>query len=128
MSDNQMKAGHFSWNELMTTDTAKSGDFLSGLLGWEKQDMPMPQGTYTIFKVGEAMVGGMMKITPEMGEMPPVWGSYVTVEDVDASAKKAAELGGQVIVPPTDIPNIGRFCTVSDPAGAVLNLITYVQP
>ncbi|MBD3257375.1 VOC family protein [candidate division GN15 bacterium] len=127
MADDRMKAGHFSWNELMTTDTDKSGKFLTELLGWDTQEMPMPQGTYTVFKVGDAMVGGMMGITEDMGPMPPMWGSYVTVDDVDASAKKAEELGGKIIVPPTDIPNVGRFCCVADPAGAGLNLITYSQ-
>lgn len=127
MAEDSMKAGHFSWNELMTTDTSKSGDFLKKLLGWQSEEMPMSNGTYTVFKQGEAMVGGMMKITSDMGPIPPMWGSYVTVDNVDDSAGKATELGGKIIVPPTDIPSVGRFCSVADPTGAVLNLITYVK-
>ena len=53
---------------------------------------------------------------------------YVTVRDVvDASARKAEELGATVMVPPTDIPDVGRFCVFRDPQGAVLSMITYLR-
>ena len=51
----------------------------------------------------------------------------MTVKDVDAAAKKAEELGAQAIVPPTDIPNVGRFYVFKDPQGAVLALIQYKE-
>lgn len=124
MADNAPKHGTFCWNELMTTDTAKAGEFYSKLLGWEQTPFPgdMP---YTMFKIGEQSAGGMGSITPEMGNVPPHWMSYITVDDVDASAKKAEELGGKVVVPPTDIPNVGRFTLVTDPTGANIGLITF---
>jgi predicted enzyme related to lactoylglutathione lyase len=56
---------------------------------------------------------------------PPHWGVYITVDDVDATAAKAQQLGATTIVPPTDIPNVGRFCTFQDPQGAVISAITY---
>jgi predicted enzyme related to lactoylglutathione lyase len=49
--------------------------------------------------------------------------SYVAVDKVDDSAEKIKELGGNVCVPPTDIPNVGRFCVVNDPTGATFSLI-----
>jgi hypothetical protein len=58
--------------------------------------------------------------------MPPHWGSYVTVDDVDALAAKAAALGAEICMPPTDIPNVGRFCVFRDPQGASLAAISYV--
>ena len=76
---------------------------------------------------GETMVGGMMKITKEMGDVPPHWLSYIAVADVDATTKKAEELGGKVLVPPTDIPTVGKFSVISDPGGAVVALITMPQ-
>jgi predicted enzyme related to lactoylglutathione lyase len=60
--------------------------------------------------------------------MPPLWGSYVTVADVDAAAKKAVELGGRVYKEPEDIPGVGRCCVVGDPQGAFLALITFAMP
>ncbi len=51
---------------------------------------------------------------------------YITVADVDAAAKKTTSLGGKVIVPPTDIPNVGRFCMITDPTGAHVSLMQWV--
>ena len=126
MADQGSMNGQFSWNELVTTDVAKAGEFYTKLLGWSTQDMPMPTGAYTIFKQGEDMVGGMFQITPEMGQVPPMWCGYITVANVDESAKKAEELGAKIIVPPMDIPTVGRFCTITDPTGAAVSLITYL--
>ncbi|MCR5879018.1 VOC family protein [Phenylobacterium sp. J367] len=56
--------------------------------------------------------------------VPPNWTSYVAVDDVDAAAAKATTLGGEVQVPPTDIPGIGRFAVIADPTGAVIAIMT----
>ena len=73
-------------------------------------------------------LAGLMTIPPEAAGMSPMWGGYVTVDDVQASAELARELGGKVLLEPRDIPKVGRFCVVSDPQGACLNLITYFDP
>jgi predicted enzyme related to lactoylglutathione lyase len=80
--------------------------------------------------VGETSVGGLMAIPPEAkaGGMPPNWGCYVTVDDVDATARKAVELGGKVVHCPQDIPGVGRMAVIVDPQGAALNVITYTTP
>ncbi len=49
-------------------------------------------------------------------------------EDVDAKAQQVSELGGKVCVPPTDIPNTGRFCVINDPTGATISLIALKSP
>ena len=36
-----------------------------------------------------------------------------------------AELGGQVLMPPMDIPTVGRMAVLKDPLGAVISAITY---
>jgi predicted enzyme related to lactoylglutathione lyase len=135
MSEQRMPAhGSFCWNELATTDLGAAQNFYRSLLGWEIQEGTAPGGgmRYSEIVVGGQHVGGMYS-TAEMcgGEgggqqqaPPPRWMSYVAVDDVDASAAKAVELGGKVVVPPTDIPSVGRFCVINDPAGAVLSLIT----
>ena len=129
MAENSRKQGVFSWNELMTRDVAGAKAFYGGLLGWTLEDAPMPEMgmTYTLAKVGDIPVGGIMPMPPEVGpDMPSVWGSYVNVDDVDAAAKKAVELGGTVYKEPTDIPGVGRFCVIGDPQGAALSLIKFL--
>ncbi len=118
------KHGHFCWNELATKDTAKATKFFTELLGWTAKVEQMGPTKYTMFKAGDADVGGMLQMTEEWGDMPPHWMAYIAVDDVDASVKKVEELGGKVCVPPTDIPPVGRFCVITDPTGASVSLIT----
>ena len=122
--------GAFSWNELMTPAPDAALAFYCALLGWSTQKMPMPGGDYHVVRVGETAVGGVMAMPPEAkaGGMPPCWGSYVTVDDVDATARRAIELGGQVVHGPQDIPGVGRMAVIIDPQGAALNVIAYSQP
>jgi len=119
--------GAFSWNELMTSDPAAAKTFYAALFGWEFQDMAMGEMTYAVVKAGGQDVGGLMRTPPEAGGAPPQWGVYVTVADVDATARRAAALGGKVLVPPRDIPEVGRFCVLQDPQGAVISAIAYVR-
>jgi predicted enzyme related to lactoylglutathione lyase len=127
MTEATQQHGAFSWNELMTSDVAGAKTFYSALLGWDMEEhtMNMP---YTIAKLGEQQIGGIMAIPADAGKMPPMWGAYVTVDDVDAMVAQVESLGGNIIMPPTDIPDIGRFCVIQDPQGAVLSLITYSCP
>lgn len=124
MTEATQQHGAFSWNELMTNDVAGAKTFYSALLDWEMEEhnMNMP---YTIAKIGEQQIGGIMAIPAEVETMPSTWGSYVTVDDVDAMVAKVESLSGKIIVPPTDIPDIGRFCVIQDPQGAMLSLVTY---
>ncbi len=126
--ENHNQQGAFSWNELLTKDVAAAKEFYSQLLGWETEEMPMEEGTYTILKVGDEQVGGIMTMPPQAEQMgaPSYWGAYITVDDVDATAAKAQELGATTLVPPTDIPQVGRFSTIQDPQGAVISIIKYV--
>jgi uncharacterized protein len=118
-----------SWNELATPDTGKAGDFYTGLFGWGKDIKEMgPEMTYTIFINGERPAGGMYKPTPEMGEIPPNWLAYFAVDDADAKAAKAKELGASILVPPSDIPEYGRFAVIQDPQGATFGIIKLLQP
>jgi predicted enzyme related to lactoylglutathione lyase len=112
------------WHELMTPDTRASRGFYSGLLGWGTREMSMgPGGTYTLWSAGGQDVGGMMALAGEAWkDFRPQWMTYVAVDDVDAKAKRATELGGKVCVPPSDIPGIGRFSVLADPTGALFSL------
>lgn len=125
MTDTMTTQGAFSWNELMTTDLAGAKKFYGDLLGWKFEDMNLSM-PYTLLKVGEEKAGGMMAMPADAPPgMPSMWGSYVTVDDVDLMSKKVEELGGKIMHPPSDIPTVGRFSVIMDPQGAILTLITY---
>lgn len=120
--------GSFCWNELATTDTAKAADFYVALFGWGKDVQNFGPMEYTMFINGDRPAGGMYKMPPEMGNIPPNWLTYFAVEDCDASAQKATELGATIMAPPSDIPGIGRFAIVIDPQGAAFAIIKLENP
>ncbi len=68
--------------------------------------------------------GGVLRMPAEIGSAPSHWISYVAVDDVDASTKRALELGGQIHLDPKEIPHVGRFSIIADPTGGVIALIT----
>jgi predicted enzyme related to lactoylglutathione lyase len=130
MADRFDTHGDFSWFELMTRDVEGSKEFYKELIEWDFEEMPMQQGgTYTVLNVKGRGVGGIMPMPDRVPECVPThWATYITVDDVDAVAKKAETLGATIIVPPTDIPNVGRFATFQDPQRAVINIIKYRAP
>ena len=126
MDEKVMKHGAFSWFELMTNDVDAAKDFYSKLFGWETEKMEMEGGMiYTVVKVNGEAAGGMMGMPSGAGGMPSMWGIYVTVDDVDETARSVKKMGGKVLVAPQDIPQVGRFCVFQDPQGAILSAITY---
>lgn len=114
-----MAPGNFSWNELIAADTDKQGAFYTKLFGWEAT--PKPGGMpYTIFKMGNEYVGGMMKC-PQEG-LPSHWLPYITVKNTDESLAEAVKLGAKIAVPAMDIPDVGRIGVLIDPNGAAFGL------
>lgn len=109
--------GRWVWHEVLSTEPAKARTYYEGLFGWTGQAMDMgPAGEYVIFDAGGASVAGL---GPAQGGAPSHWLGYVEVGDVDAALERATKLGGEVLVPGTDIPNMGRFGVVKDPTGGV---------
>ncbi|MEO8417853.1 MAG: VOC family protein [Methylophilaceae bacterium] len=126
--DEQFKQnGAFSWCELKTTDVDAAKAFYTKLFGWDTEDMSMPGMTYTVVKAGGKGIGGIMSIPQEAQGMPPRWSTYVTVDDVDETARTAEQLGAKLCMPPQDIPDVGRFCVIQDPQGAVICAISYMK-
>ncbi|MBV8761271.1 MAG: VOC family protein [Deltaproteobacteria bacterium] len=120
----------FSWDELVTTDPDAAAKFYATVFGWKPNAMPMGNGeTYTLFerpgvknfKGDPAAAGGMMKSPP--GVPYSFWLPYVQVDNCDSLCERATRLGGKVMVPGTDIPNVGRFACWSDPQGASIAVI-----
>jgi uncharacterized protein len=121
--------GRFVWYELMASDTEAAKTFYTKVVGWATQPGPVPGMDYTVFTAGEAPVGGLMLQPEDARKMgaPPSWIGYVMVDDVDATAERINRLGGTVHVPPSNIPNIGRFSVVADPQTAVFALFKLSQ-
>ena len=113
--------GTFNWTDLSTTDPAGAKNFYTGLFEWTFEDVPVDDtGTvYSIAKTGEHEVAGLYGQREEQEGMPPVWHSYVAVDDADVCAQRAAELGGMVYGEPFDVMEAGRMAVVQDPTGAV---------
>lgn len=109
----------FVWHDLMTTDAGRSRDYYQKLFGWRIESLPMGGFEYQMIVHGPGPIGGIV----EEKHIPMShWMAYVSVPDVDAAAKRCTELGGSVCVPPTDIPNVGRFAVAGDPLGAYFTL------
>jgi hypothetical protein len=117
--------GAFSWSELTTTDPAAAATFYSQLFGWTSQSMDMGGGAYHVVKLGDTSVAGIMGVPPGSPPMPPNWGCYVTVDNVEDVLAKCTALGGKTLVPPMDVPGVGRMAVLQDPQGAVLSVMAY---
>lgn len=114
-------AGAMGWNELMTRDIEGAKKFYSDVFGWTFENS---ESGYITFKNNGRMNGGMLQMDESYGDMPPAWGVYFTVNDLDAALEKVTELGGKVIMPKTYIADAdGHFGIIADPAGAVCTLI-----
>ncbi|MDE1950271.1 MAG: VOC family protein [Burkholderiales bacterium] len=120
--------GAVSWTELHTSDPAAAASFYGQLFGWTIKDMGAEMGGYRVVTVGEAAIGGITAMPPGAPPMPPHWGSYVTVANVEQVLSRCAELGGKTLVPPMDIPNVGRMAVLQDPQGAVISVMAYNMP
>jgi len=116
--------GTLCWTELATRDTKSAERFYTQLFGWSAKtgmaDSTMP---YTEFSLNGTAFAGMMPIQPEWGNVPPYWMPYFATADCDATAAKTRQLGGSARVPPTDIPNVGRFAVLVDPQGATFAIV-----
>src|SRR5918995_2149725 len=114
--------GTFCWVDLQTTDREGAKAFYGELFGWEAEDMPAGDaGTYTMLRLDDDEVCGLYEMQPEQ-VIPPHWFSYVSVEDADATASRASELGGTAFGETFDIDDSGRMAFVQDPAGAMLGV------
>src|SRR5262245_13878721 len=105
--------------ELSTDNTAKAKSFYNELFQWKTEDMPneVSGGTYTRIMTGDGASGGIFK--KPMPQAPNLWLPYVLVDNVESTLKKAQKLGAQVVVPKTDVPDMGAFGIFTDPTGAM---------
>jgi predicted enzyme related to lactoylglutathione lyase len=117
--------GRFVWFDLMTPDPEAAKAFYTAVAGWGTQ--VWEEMSYTMWTAGEAPIGGSMKLPDDdvAAGAKPHWLGYVAVPSVEATTARAQELGAKVMVPPTDIPTVGRYSVIADPQGAVIAIYTH---
>lgn len=108
--------GGWIWYELLTADVEAALAFYGKVVGW-KALPPAAMSGYYMFTAGDATIGGMMAMPKEAGIAKPVWLGYVHVANVDATVAAAQRDGATLCMPPTDIPDVGRFAMILDPQG-----------
>ena len=119
----EWKKGEFCWTEVAVSDLEKAKGFYSKVLGWEYDEVPMPNdsGTsYLMWKVKGVQSGGMFELADEQKKMniPSHWLNYFHTDSTDDFVSNAKKGGCQVTVPPMDVGDMGRMCIMADPAGA----------
>jgi hypothetical protein len=123
-ADVVMETNSVGWVELATRDTAKAMSFYGDLFGWKLHQGQAGEMEYNEIENAGQRIGGIMPMAgPQWDGVPPNWSIYFVVTDCAAKANQAAALGGQVCVPPTDIPNVGTFSVLADPQGAMFQII-----
>ena len=115
-------AGHFCWNELASKDPEASVKFYSQIGGFTTSTMDMgPAGTYNLLQSGGKSRAGIM--AQQMPQQPHTWLPYVQVKNADQTTDKAKKLGATIVVPPTQIPNVGRFAIFVDAQGVATGIL-----
>ncbi|MFF8100288.1 VOC family protein [Streptomyces sp. NPDC014986] len=109
------------WAELGTTDPESAQRFYTRLFGWRPETDPRPgAGGYTVARLGDAAVAAL---TPLYEESQPVaWNVSFAVTDAEATLREVAAAGGQTLLGPTEVFDMGRFAVAADPTGAVFQL------
>lgn len=113
------------WHELTaTTRFQHAMDFYGELFNWEIRAMESEDENF-IYATAEEDGAPFAGLWNAEGQFPPqvpsFWQTYLGVRDIDEAAKKAVELGGEIIREPWDSP-FGRMCLLADSTGATVTL------
>jgi uncharacterized protein len=113
--------GTFCWTDLTTTDQAAAKEFYGGLFGWQAEDMPVGEDVhYSMMRLDGKDVGAIAPQPQQQRDagVPPIWNSYISVEDADSAVARATELGATAHAPAFDVLEAGRMAVLQDPQGA----------
>ena len=110
-----------SWVELSSPDPDASAAFYRDVLGWSPTEPGGAEtGGYRMFQCDSQRVAGLMGHMQE--GQPTAWTTYISVADADETAQKVKGAGGNVIVSPMDVMDLGRMAVFADPTGAVFGV------
>jgi predicted enzyme related to lactoylglutathione lyase len=114
------EAGTPSWVDLGTPDPQAASRFYSDLFGWTITEGPPEAGGYRMCLLDDKPVAGL---GPQMNpDAPPSWSTYISVGDADVTAAAIKEDGGDLLVAPMDVLDVGRMAVATDPTGAVFSI------
>jgi predicted enzyme related to lactoylglutathione lyase len=103
--------------EIGCKNSEKTQEFYKQLFDWEID----PQGPAAMINTGSST--GIMGHIMALGHEPHNYITvYAQVESLEASLKRAGELGGKTLVPPQEVPGMGHFAWISDPEGTIFGL------
>lgn len=119
--------GAVCWVELLTHDPEAAEPFYAAVFGWKGATQQAGGLPYTTFALDGDEVAGMLP-TPDTvpAEAPSYWAVYFAVEDCEATAELATELGGRVLHPPTKAGQ-HRFAVLADPFDATFSILETSQ-
>ena len=117
-------ANAFGWAEISARGIDRVLPFYQRVFGWTPKPTGSPEQPYTEFQVDGESIGGAVEMNAMApADMPSYWLVYFTVDDVDATYRKALDAGAREMLAPMDFPG-GRMAMVSDPQGAAFGLMT----
>lgn len=118
--------GTCCWNELLVSDPQKAVGFYGQLLGWKNSKSEFDGKSYYSMSTSDDIpVGGIMQVTEEMGPIPPHWGVYFTVDNIQKAIDYVNNNGGKVLMGPHDVHGMGQFAVCQDPDGSVFSVFQY---
>jgi len=119
------KHGTPNWTDCATNDLGTCEEFYATVFGWTADRVTASDGeTYSVQRLQGEMVAGIYELNQQMRSMdvPPHWGTYIEVDDVDATLELVKAEGGTVLDGPFEEPEVGRIAIIQDPVGAYLRL------
>jgi uncharacterized protein len=118
------QAGVPCWVDTWQPDADAAVAFYTRLFGWEADDSPVPDADvrHVMLRLRDREVAAIGSRPPEELVTEPAWGTYVWVDDVDATVAAATAAGGSVVLPAFDSLDGGRIAVLRDPVGAVFGV------
>jgi hypothetical protein len=112
-------SGTFCWVDIATDDPEAAASFYKRLFGWTPGGRPSNGGTFRMLKQDGRDVAALYQLSDEdrAGGGRPHWLSYVSVDDVAESARRAQSLGGRIVQAPVDVGVSGKMSLIEDPEG-----------
>jgi predicted enzyme related to lactoylglutathione lyase len=109
------------WVDHSSSDPESAVRFYAGLFGWETEDAMPPDSGQHYFM---ARVRGrdVAAVSGQMNPGPPIWTTYIAVDDADATAAKVPGAGGRLFAEPFDVFDSGRMAVLADQAGAPFSI------
>jgi predicted enzyme related to lactoylglutathione lyase len=140
--------GSLNFNDLNTRDVEGAKSFYGAVFGWQTLELPGGFHMWTLAGYGDHLerdnpelrkqmaeagapegfvdvVASLVPIGDDRPDVPPHWNVTFAVDDADAIAEKATELGGKVVAPPFDAPWV-RTTVIADPQGATFTASKFV--